>query len=321
MKLVSFEVSCRTGPHRRVGVLDGETVVDVNATNRELLEQDGHGAADSVAEAVTPSSMLAFLRAGEQALEAADTAVSAYGDLHPDGRQLTYDPDEIRPLSPLVRPNSIKDCTVYEEHLLNCRDIEQGGLPDAYYEYPVYYRGNPDAVVSPDESVPCPRFTEQLDFELEIAAVIGKEGRDIDAAAAEEYIAGYTIFNDFSARDVQAEAKPVMMGPSKSKDFANGFGPCLVTADSIDPTGLQTQVRVNGEVWSESTTDGMYHSWGRILEHVSEGITIHPGDVIGSGTVPHGCGLELDRWIETGDTVELTVEGIGTLTHSIVEPA
>jgi 2-keto-4-pentenoate hydratase/2-oxohepta-3-ene-1,7-dioic acid hydratase in catechol pathway len=202
---------------------------------------------------------------------------------------------------------------------LNCRDIEQGELPDAYYDYPVYYKGNPDAVVHPDEEVEWPRYTDELDFELEIAAVIGKRGRDIAAAAANEYIAGFTIFNDFSARDVQAEAKPVMMGPSKSKDFANGFGPCLVTSDSIDPTNLTTTVRVNGEVWSENTTDGMYHSWDDIIEHVSEGITIHPGDVIGSGTVPLGCGLELDRWLQPGDTIELEVDGIGTLTHQISE--
>ena len=318
MKLVSFEVSCRTGPHGRVGVLDGEAVVDVGATHRELLARDGHGAADGVAAAVTPSPMLEFLRAGEQALAAAEAAVGAVRDgATATDRQLVYDLEEVRLLSPLVRPNSIRDCTVYERHLLNAREIEQGELPDAYYEYPVYYKGNPDAVVHPGEAVTWPRYTDRLDFELEVAAVVGRQGRDIDPADAQAYIAGFTVFNDFSARDVQAEAKPVMMGPSKSKDFANGFGPCLVTTDSIDPTDLRTEVRVDGEVWSESRTDGMSHSWGEILAHVSEGVTIHPGDVIGSGTVPRGCGLELDRWLQPGDTLELEVEGIGTLTHEI----
>jgi len=320
MQLVSFESSCAVGPHRRVGVIDDDAIVDVAASHRALLDDQGYGRSGAVAEAKTPPTMLEFLRGGDRALEAASVAVDAVrdGSHSPSGgRRLVYDRSETRLLSPLPRPNSIKDCTVYEQHLLNARDIEQGDLPDAYYEYPVYYKGNPDAVVHPDEEVEWPRYTDTFDFELEVAAVIGKRGRNITAADASEYIAGYTIFNDFSARDVQAEAKPVMMGPSKSKDFANSFGPCLVTSDSIDPTVLETTVRVNGEVWSENTTDGMYHSWGDIIEHVSEDIAIHPGDVIGSGTVPRGCGLELDRWLHPGDTLELEVEGIGTLTHRI----
>jgi 2-keto-4-pentenoate hydratase/2-oxohepta-3-ene-1,7-dioic acid hydratase in catechol pathway len=320
MKLVSFERDCPVATHQRVGVLrDDGTVVDVTAAHRALLNDAGRGAADAIAAATTPSSMLDFLRAGEQALEAAEAAVDAVEerDISSDGSRVVYDRSKIRLLSPLPRPNSIKDCTVYERHLLNCRDIEPGSLPDAYYEYPVYYKGNPDAVVHPGETVSWPGYTDELDFELEIAAVIGKRGRDVPAARADEHIAGFTIFNDFSARDVQREAKPVKMGPSKSKDFANGFGPCIVTTDAIDPTDLETTVRVDGEVWSTNTTDGMYHSWGDIVEHVSEGITIHPGDVIGSGTVPLGCGLELDRWLRPGDTIELDVEGIGTLEHRI----
>jgi len=320
MKLVSFRVDCPTGPHSRVGVLSGESVVDVAAAYRELLESRTRSAVAARARATVPTSMGEFLRVGEAAIEAAESAVDAVhdGSVSPsEGRRLVHDRSDVRLQSPLPRPNSIRDCTVYEQHLLNCRDIERGSLPDAYYEYPVYYKGNPDAIVHPGEEVAWPRYTDELDFELEIAAVVGKRGRDIPAEDAREYLAGYTIFNDFSARDVQAETKPVMMGPSKSKDFANGFGPCLVTSDSIDPTDLATTVRVNDEVWSEGTTDGMYHSWGDIVEHVSEGITIHPGDVIGSGTVPLGCGLELDRWLEPGDTLELEIENIGTLTHRI----
>lgn len=323
MKLGSFEITCQTGTQRRVGVLVGESLVDVTAAEIHRLERKGVGTPESVAERLAPPSMLSFLRTGGRALEAARTAAGAFrnGDLPEthEGRRIVYDRTEVSLLSPLSRPNSIKDCTVYEQHLLNSRDIEQGALPDAYYDYPVYYKGNPDAVVHPGEEVEWPAYSEKLDFELEIAAVIGREGRDIDAADAESYIAGFTVFNDFSARDTQAEAKPVMMGPSKSKDFANGFGPWLVTADSIDPTALETTVRVDGEVWSTGDTGGMYHSWGDILEHLSAGITIHPGDVVGSGTVPLGCGLELGRWLKPGDTLELQVEGIGTLTHRIGE--
>lgn len=320
MKLVSFEVECPTGPHRRVGCLEGSTIVDITAAYRELLANGGDGNVDAKVQSATPTAMIDFLRLGESALETAESAVDAVreGSVSPSAnRRLEYDASSVTLLSPLPRPNSIKDCTVYEQHLLNSRDFEQGDLPDAYYAYPVYYKGNPDAVVHPGDEVAWPSYTDKLDFELEMAAVVGKRGRDIPADEADEHIAGFTVFNDFSARDVQSEAKPVMMGPSKSKDFANGFGPCLVTTDSIDPTGLETTVRVNGDVWSENSTDGMYHSWGDIIEHISEAITIYPGDVIGSGTVPLGCGLELGRWLEPGDRLELEVEGIGTLTHRI----
>lgn len=199
-----------------------------------------------------------------------------------DGPRLVYDRSAVRLRSPLPRPNSIRDCRVYEDHLLNTRDLDPGALREVYYEYPVYYKGNPDAVVHPGETVPWPRFTDRLDVELEIAAVVGTRGRDVDPSDAMDHIAGLTIFNDFSARDVQAAEKPLKLGPSKSKDFANGFGPCLVTADSIDPTDLRTEVRVNGETWAENTTDGMYHSWEEIVAHVSEGITIHPATSSGA---------------------------------------
>lgn len=325
MKLVSFDVPCWTGPHSRVGALDNGYIVDVAATAEALHERDGLDVPEPTAEPVTPTSMRALLRTGRRGIDTAARALEAVssGGLAEtwDERKLIYDRDQVRLCSPLRRPNSIRDCSVYERHLLNCRDIEPGGLPDAYYEYPHYYKGNPDAVVHPGDEVAWPAYAERFDFELEVAAVVGKRGRDIDPGQAAEHIAGFTIFNDFSARDVQADTKPLKLGPAKSKDFANGFGPCLVTTDSIDPTDLRTEVRVNGEVWSENTTDGMYHSWGEILAYVSEGVTVHPGDVIGSGTVPRGCSLELGRWLEPGDRLDLTVDGIGTLTHRIGEPA
>lgn len=325
MKLVSFDVPCWTGSHQRVGVLDDGQIVDVAATAEALHERDDGDVFGPTATPAVATTMQEFLATGSRGIEAAERAVEALSSgafaETDDERKLTYDRDQVGLRSPLRRPNSIRDCSVYEKHLCNCRDIEPGELPGAYYEYPHYYKGNPDAVVHPGDEVAWPAYTERFDFELEVAAVIGNRGRDIDPARAEDHIAGFTIFNDFSARNVQADTKPLKLGPAKSKDFANGFGPCLVTTDSIDPTDLRTEVRVNGEVWSENTTDGMTHSWGEILAYVSEGVTVHPGDVIGSGTVPRGCSLELGRWLEPGDRLALTVEGIGTLTHRIGEPA
>jgi 2-keto-4-pentenoate hydratase/2-oxohepta-3-ene-1,7-dioic acid hydratase in catechol pathway len=204
---------------------------------------------------------------------------------------------------------------VFEEHV---RNSLEGEIPDVWYELPVYYKGNPDAVVHPDESVEWPSYTEKLDYELELCAVIGKQGRDISAEEADEYIAGYTIFNDFSARDIQMKEMAGQLGPTKGKDFANGFGPYLVTRDAIEFENLHVTARVNGETWSEGDIGEMYHSFADIIEYVSRNETLHPGDVLGTGTVGGGCGLELDRWIDPGDTVELEAEGIGTLRHEVV---
>ncbi len=135
---------------------------------------------------------------------------------------------------------------------------------------------------------------------------------------AEECIAGYTIFNDFSARDIQGEEMNGRLGPAKGKDFANGLSPYLVPAADIDVLEASMTARVDGEVWFDGTVDEMYHSFADIVEHVSASETLFPGDVIGSGTVGEGCGLELGRWLEDGDTVALEIAGIGVLEHTIV---
>nr|WP_275040053.1 fumarylacetoacetate hydrolase family protein [Natrialba asiatica] len=202
-----------------------------------------------------------------------------------------------------------------EEHVRNSMD---GDVPDVWYDMPVFYKGNPDSVVRPGESVRWPDYSRIMDYELEIAAVIGKRGRDIPAEDAAEYIAGYTIFNDFSARDIQGEEMTGRLGPAKGKDFANGLGPYLVPAADIDVLEAPMTARVDGEVWSDGAIDEMYHSFADIVEHVSQSETLFPGDVIGGGTVGEGCGLELGRWLEDGDTVALEIEGIGVLEHTVV---
>jgi 2-keto-4-pentenoate hydratase/2-oxohepta-3-ene-1,7-dioic acid hydratase in catechol pathway len=185
-------------------------------------------------------------------------------------------------------------------------------------EFPVYYKGNPDSIVHPDEDVQWPSYTDKLDYELELCAVIGQEGRDITADEASDYIAGYMIFNDFSARDIQLKEMEGRLGPTKGKDFANGFGPYLVTPDEINIENLSVTARVNGEIWSEGSTKEMIHTFPEIIEYVSQDESIYPGDVLGTGTVGEGCGLELDRWIQPGDVVELQAKEMGTLKHHIV---
>ena len=163
-----------------------------------------------------------------------------------------------------------------------------------------------------------PRYTRQLDYELELACVIGREGRDLGAEEAPAWIAGYTVMNDWSARDIQRSEMAVRLGPAKGKDFATSLGPCLVTPDELDPRNLKMIARINGEVWSQGNAGSSHWTFPQMISHVSMDETIYPGDVFGSGTVGGGSGLELDRWLKPGDVVELEIQGIGVLRNRVV---
>jgi len=233
-----------------------------------------------------------------------------------------------RLLSPLPRPESIRDCLVYEQHLVNAmqawkkladRPITE--IPKVWYERPTWYKGNRFSVVGHETDVQWPPYSEMMDFELEMACVIGKRGRDIPKERGMEHIFGFTIFNDFSARDTQMVERPLGMGPMKGKDFDTGnvFGPWIVTTDEIgDPHKLDMEVRVNGERWGGGNSSGMQHSFPAILAFISKSETLHPGEIIASGTVPTGCGLELMKFLKANDVVELEIEKIGVLRNRIV---
>lgn len=316
MKLATFAVETAVGPVRRLGVVDGDAYLDVTAGYARHLADAGEQTPSEIAAVVAPPEMTEFLRRGDRALDAAETVrQQSYEDgaTGPSGARVRYDRDEVRLLSPLPRPNTIRDFSVFEDH-------GAPDKPDVWYEFPSPYKGNPDSVVAPGTDVTWPRYDDRPDFELEIAAVVGTPGRNVAADEADDYIVGYTIFNDFSARDIQMREMEAGLGPAKGKDFANGLGPYLVTADEFDPSDATATVRVNGNQWAQGEVGDMYHSFGDILEHASADEPVRPGDVLGSGTVAGCCCYDMDRWIDYGDTVELSVEGLGTLTHRIVEP-
>ena len=223
------------------------------------------------------------------------------------------------PLLAPLRPASLRDFLAFEDHAQGGAKRRGEQLNPAWYEAPVYYKGNHRSIVGPDTDVTWPAFSEQLDFELELACVIGVAARDLTVRAAEAAIFGYTIMNDWSARDVQRAEMAMRLGPSKSKDFATSLGPCIVTADEIDPrNGLAMIARVNGEVWCEASSAGMHWTFPAMIAHVSRGEDIYPADVYGSGTPFGGCGLDRGRWLQPGDVVELGVEGIGVLRNAVV---
>lgn len=223
-----------------------------------------------------------------------------------------------RLLCPMNFVASLRDFLAFEDHVRNGAARRGTEVPPYWYEAPVYYKGNRRALLGPDDEVRWPRYTEWLDFELELAMIVGRRGRDVPPERAHEYVFGFTIFNDFSARDVQMREVTAWLGPAKGKDFANSFGPCIVTADEVGAEpDLEMICRVNGEEWGRSRSGGSHWKWADMIAHVSNSEDIYPGDVYGSGTPGGCCGLDLGRKLAPGDVVELEIEKIGTLRNTI----
>jgi 2-keto-4-pentenoate hydratase/2-oxohepta-3-ene-1,7-dioic acid hydratase in catechol pathway len=224
-------------------------------------------------------------------------------------------------LAPIPQPPQMRDFLCFEKHLVQAFKAIGTNPPKAWYERPIFYHPSRFSVCGPEAEVPWPAYCEKLDFELEFGCYIGRRGKDIPKERAREHIFGYTIFNDFSARDEQAKEMAGQLGPGKGKDFdnANAMGPCLVTADELkDPYRLEMAVRVNGEEWGRGNSRDMHWKFEDCIAHASRSETLHPGEFFGSGTVGNGCGLEQMRFLKPGDVVELEVEGIGVLRNKVV---
>ena len=236
--------------------------------------------------------------------------------------------EEARLHAPLI-PTTLRDAYAFEQHVKTANQNRGRDVPQEWYDFPVFYFTNPHSIFGPEETIPYPPYTSALDYELEIAVVIGKAGMDIKPEQAEEHIYGYTIFNDWSARDVQRQEMKVGLGPAKGKDFASSLGPFIVTREALQDraTGrpgvfnLAMAARVNGVEMSRGNLKDIFWSFGEIIARASQSVMLQPGDVIGSGTVGTGCLLELTKgegpWLQPGDVVELEVERIGVLRNTI----
>ena len=282
------------------------------------------------------ASMLALIEAGDDALEGARRIVSD----PPAGAVIEATSVALR--TPLPRPPQIRDCLCFEEHLKQAYTVlrrnraaaepdpeealkrfEAQGLfriPEVWYRQPIYYKANRFAVIGTDEDVLWPSYAEVMDYELEFGFFIGKGGKNIPKERAREHIFGYSIFNDISARDAQMIEMPGGLGPGKGKDFdaGNVIGPCIVTADELDPYDCTMVARINGEEWSRGHSGTIHWTFEDLIAHTSRSETLYPGEFFGSGTVGGGCGLELERYLSDGDVIELEVEGIGILRNRII---
>jgi len=316
MKLLTFKL----GGVENLGALTDTGVVSLSAAAPEDLMF---------------SSMQHFIEAGEPAL------VRAYAVL--ESSPATIPSDQVDWVAPLPLPAQIRDCLGFEEHLKNSFEsaiklsamaaddpmkAEQAlrasgrfAVPDVWYQQPLYYKANRFSVAQSGKDIVWPAYSEVMDFELELACIIGKKGKDIEKGNAEDHIFGYTIYNDLSARDAQMLESPGMLGPAKSKDFDDSIilGPVIVTKDELDdPYNLRMQARVNGETWCDNNSNTIHWTFSDMIAHISKSETLHPGEVIGSGTVGLGCGLEHLRFLNDGDTVELEIEKIGVISNKVI---
>ena len=286
------------------------------------------------------SSMLALIEAGEAGLARARAFAAA------PSKDAVFAKAQCRVLAPLPRPTQIRDCLTFPGHLKGAArvqaermaaaapdpakamaEIEASGrleVPQSFYAFPVYYISNRMAVAGPDADVEWPPYSQSIDYEMEWAAVIGKECRSARAGDAKAFIFGYTVFNDWSARDEQMramQASAINLGPARGKDFCNGVGPCIVTADEIaDPYALDMVARINGKEVSRGSTAGMHFKFEDLIAFLSEGTTLYPGELICSGTVGGGCSFETGQVLRPGDVIELEVEKIGVLRNRVVAP-
>lgn len=317
MKLVTF---LDTQQQSRIGWLVGEQVVDMHLASEKL-----------------PTDMLTFI----DHYDTYRTIIQELGEVKPH-----YSLSEVKLLAPLPNPRSFRDYIGFEMHMLNASRSFGHTIGAAWYEMPIFYFTNHQAIYGPDDDIKRPAKETKLDIELEIACIIGKKGSDIKAEEASSYIFGYTIFNDWTARAIQKREMEVPLGPHKGKDFANAIGPCIVTADELEPyrctiseadftdplrfpTGpkdrlnLRMQTRINGVTVCEGNYKTAFYNFGQMIERASEnGVTMMPGDMLGSGTVGWGSLIEnnftVHRPLEPGDVVELEIEGIGVLRNQVV---
>lgn len=323
MRLVTFWLNA----HARPGAL---------AADGRILDLVAAAEAAAV-PGLTFSDMISVIEAGDAGLRYIS------GWLLAAPRECWVEPSDVRLLAPLPRPTQIRDCANYEKHVRQAiaaamhlrayatsdpaatlEKFRAQGLfeiPPVWYEQPLYYKGNRMSVVGPDADVVRPPAAKLMDYELELGIVIGGPARDLTVEQAMSAIFGYTIYDDFSARDIQARETQWRMGPAKGKDFdtGNALGPCIVTRDEIpEPERLAMVARVNGVERVRTTVAGAQHSIAATISYISRSETLYPGEVIGLGTVGDGCGYEKLQFLQDGDVVELEIERIGILRNRLV---
>jgi len=331
VKIVTY-VPTGTAPHSegRAGLLRNDLILD-------LATLSSWAARNGLTGLALPESTLALLRMGPDGMAAAREALALAAQARPEDLRaeagLAHPTGETQLRTPVPDPPTLRDFYAFEQHVKAARARRNVGMIPEWYEIPVFYFSNTAALFGADEDVPYPRLSNELDFELEVAAVIGQAGMDISADDAPGYIAGYMVMNDWSARDLQRHEMKMNLGPAKGKDFATSLGPWLVTPDELvdkrigsgkdERYDLAITGAINGDELTHANLKDLYYTFPQMVERAAQHVRLRPGDIIGSGTCGTGCILELGterhRWLRPGDVVEMGVERLGVLRNRIVE--
>jgi fumarylacetoacetate (FAA) hydrolase len=330
MKLVTYSEP-RNQSKTRPGLLWGSWILDLqdipNIANRLDIKIPKR-----VAKIASVASTLELVTSGSKGFDALhDLSWRIFNRLDPEKIPRAFKSlVDVRLRAPVTRPALVRDFYAFEDHVKAARARRGLQMPQEWYEFPAFYYSNPGKVYGPDDSVPRPIYTKALDYELEIACVLGKTGTDIREEEAEDFIAGYTIMNDWSARDIQEKEMKIGLGPAKAKDFATSLGPWIVTPDELQDRrlgkgrfDLNMSARVNGRQLSNGNMKSIHWTFPQMIARASQSVEVHAGDIFGSGTVGTGSILELGpdvhRWLVPGDAVELEIERLGALRNSIIE--
>lgn len=311
MKIGRIAVQTPDGEQLRIVAAEPQNERVVDLARAYALQLVRHGAstirARSVARQLFPESLSSAVAAGDMFLEQAAAALSAADDA-----SIAIDAVEWRAA---IDPPVIRDGLTFSTHIENYfRNVVKTNPVKEVYERPGFFKGSTANLYGHNQEVPYPNISEKLDYELELGYIVGKPGRNLTPDDSMLHIFGITIFNDWSLRDIQAKEGAIGMGPQHSKDFAYGIGPWITTMDEIESIeGLKGQIRVNGEVRSDTVVENFLYTPDELVAYVSIFGGLQPGDLIGSGTLGFGAGVEIERFIEPGDVVELELEGVGTL--------
>ncbi len=328
MKLVTFRTPDRA---THAGVVFGERVFTLDYPTVLELLRDPEGLAK--AHNVLRESGKEYIQKEQDSpAPLAEAALSMVSKVIHERHATEYTLHELVLLPPIPDPPSVRDFYAFEQHVKTVRARRGVEMIPEWYEIPTFYFSNNSEIYGHDEPIPYPVGSNELDIELEIACVIGRDGKDIPVEEAADYIAGYTIMNDWSARDFQFKEMKLNLGPAKGKDFATSIGPWLVTPDELasrrqesgagERYDMTMIARVNGKEISRGNFNQIYYSFPQMIAYASRNTRLRAGDVLGSGTVGTGCireiGIEVQPWLQRGDVVELEIEGIGVLRNRIV---
>lgn len=329
MKICQVRLKTLFGIDYRMGILINEnTVVDVNRLWALKFERDNRYNAIERANYFSPNSLHKILNLKDSPIAFFQESLELYNKFKKDGLlhlsdttsvEYKLNDNDITLAKPIDKISTYRDFYAHEKHVAKGFEKRQEPIPSAWYEIPAYYKGPSLGFIGPKEEIIWPSYTNILDYELELGMIIAKEGKNLKAQNAHEHIFGFTILNDISARDIQKKEMAIRLGPAKGKDFCSVIGPVITTIDEFngkEPNLLMT-AKINGEEWSRGHSGDSHFSFAEMIAHVSMDEWVVPGDFFGSGTVGTGCGLEIDKWIQEGDEIELHIEHIGSLKNKV----